>query len=360
MTWSAHMNRHRRALTAGGIATCSISLLLIAVHPRDAMAGWLAAFVFCSSFPVGSLFLLFMIRLIPGRWGPLLSAPTTAATILLPCVLIAALPILMAPGQINDWADAQTQNGFQAVYLTPWFYALRTILFVSVGSIVAYASTYWESMATRWAVIGLIILVPFHALIATDWLMSHDPEFHSSGFGLYILSIQMPVALCAVILACIDAGLSGIKPREDDIGLLSGLLLTALLLWAYFAFLQYLIIWSGNAPAGARWYQHLQEHGWGIVGLVVAILHAGPMLVLMLPPLRRSSLCLASSALIILLAKLAEIARLVLAILDVNLTIALPALLLGTGGLSVLLAAGLSWDPREMVLRMSSSGEHRR
>ena len=87
--------------------------------------------------------------------------------------------------------------------------------------------------------------------------MSLDPEFNSSGFGLTVLSIQTTVALAFW------------RRREPRLGL--GQLRAAgprrppahrPLLWAYLSFMQFVIIWSGDMPAGASWY--LRRSGGGV------------------------------------------------------------------------------------------------
>jgi len=63
---------------------------------------------------------------------------------------------------------------------------------------------------------------------------------------------------------------------------LGNLLLAFVMLWAYIAFSQFLIIWSGNIPEEATWYQHRLQGGWQYVAVVLITLHFGvPFLVLL-------------------------------------------------------------------------------
>jgi hypothetical protein len=342
MTWLVRIRQRRTIWMGGGFAICTVALLLAPLHPHAVLAGWLAAFVFCGGAPIGSLLLLLMIRVIPGRWNGLLSIPTTAFAALLPLVVIAALPVLIGIREIYNWADAPIAHGFRAVYLTPWFFDIRTILFLLGASRLTYAIIQPRGTSIRWAIIGLILFVPFQGLIAVDWLMSLDSEFHASGFGLYILSIQTTIALALAIL--VQTNYQRLNPglQDDDIGLLSGLLLTALLLWAYFAFLQYLIIWSANNPAGASWYQRIDTGGWKVVGLINASLQAGLTLTLIFPPLRTSRRCLTIVAGFILVAKWIEIIRLIFPISGGDQRISVCVAILATVGLGALFAAACS------------------
>ena len=69
-----------------------------------------------------------------------------------------------------------------------------------------------------------------------------------------------------------------------DLGTAAGLVM----LWAYFAFSQYLIIWSGNLPEEIGWY--IGTHGgWGAIIVTIGILHfAAPFLFLLSRSIKRN------------------------------------------------------------------------
>jgi hypothetical protein len=63
---------------------------------------------------------------------------------------------------------------------------------------------------------------------------------------------------------------------------LGKLLLALVMLWSYFAFSQFLIIWSGNLPEEIEWYLPRMHGAWGAIALAVVILHfAFPFLFLL-------------------------------------------------------------------------------
>ena len=65
-------------------------------------------------------------------------------------------------------------------------------------------------------------------------------------------------------------------------------ILTFIMMWAYFAFSQWLIIWAGNLPQEITWYIRRLNGGWGYVGLFVALFHfAVPFVVLLSRPFKR-------------------------------------------------------------------------
>jgi hypothetical protein len=296
--------RRIRRLGLAGLLLCAAALGVAAATP-SALAGWLAAFVFWAGLPIGALCLSLMMRLIPGAWRDELESRANAAMLLLPLSAAAAVPVLVALPALYPWAA--TGGGEEhRLYLTPWFFILRTIAFFACTLVLALLLTR-RGRTAGLAAGGLILFVLIDTTIAVDWLMSLDPEFHSSGFGLYILSIQAATALAVLLLGRLVAG----APSEKT-GILGGLLLTALLLWAYLAFMQYFIIWSDNLPASVAWYARRGDGPWWGVELAIGALGVGPILLLLFPPVRQSRGWLIALAGATLVGKTLETAWLVL------------------------------------------------
>lgn len=293
-----------RAIGLAGLAACILALGIAAADPR-ALAGWLAACLFWSSLPIGALALAMMTRLIPGRWSAELRELTDGALMLLPLAAVSILPVLLAPGALYGWAHAAQEPGFRAAYLTPWFFSLRTLAFFAVAMLLAILLLNRRRDLSSVSAAGLIVLVLIDSMIATDWLMSLDAGFHSSGFGLYVLSIQFTIALAFLILA-------RLREPGAQADVLGSLLLTALLLWAYLAFMQYVIIWSGNLPEGVLWYQRRAAGFWSLAEYAIGALHLAPAFLLLFGAMRRSPSWLAALALSTLIGKALEAAWLVL------------------------------------------------
>jgi hypothetical protein len=111
-----------------------------------------------------------------------------------------------------------------------------------------------------------------------DWVMSLDPEWYSTIFGLLMLIGQGVAALAFLITIGVYLSarepMSGVyQPKHfHDLG---KLLLAAVMVWAYFSFSQLLIIWSGNLPEEIPWYLERFEKGtqWRWLGVALILLH---------------------------------------------------------------------------------------
>ena len=116
-----------------------------------------------------------------------------------------------------------------------------------------------------------------------DWLMSLEPHWFSTIYGVLIIGGQGLSALAFLIVVLVwlsrrpplDASSS--PSHFHDLG---NLMLAFVMLWAYFSFSQYLIIWSGNLPEEIAWYLHRLQTGWRFIGVALVVV-----------PLRRARSC---------------------------------------------------------------------
>jgi hypothetical protein len=247
---------------------------------------------------------------------------------LLPALPVFLLPIIIGMAAIYPWFDGGLA-GFKAIYLIPVFFASRLLAVVIGAAVLGFFLAVTASY--RLAVGGLIAFVLLDGLLAVDLVESLDPEFHSSGFGLYVLSLQALTALAAMILLRL--------PDAVNPALLGKLLLTALLLWAYFAFMQYFISWSSNLVPAVKWYQARGAGIWAAAEYAIAVLRLLPGFVLVFPPVQRSRSWLAVLTGTTLIGTAVEAAWLVLPAVKADIAVALLAYALALAGMLLLYPA---------------------
>lgn len=337
-----------RLLALSGGIFCLAALALILVAPASALLAWLAALAFMSALPLGALGLVMMMRIIPGIWRHDLDHAARSALSLLPLVLIAWLPILFGLSFVYEWVRQPPSETFKAIYLTPLFFDLRTLFILAAAYLLAQSLLRSQSLSA--AIGGLIGFVLLQEILATDWLMSLDPHFHSSGFALYVLAGQMLTALALLMLMSLWEG--GVA-RPSVLG---ALLVAAILFWAYLAFMQYFIIWSGNLVQGALWFQRRGTGIWSFIEVSIAFLHLMPLFLLFFPPIRRSRRWLVGLISIIIAGRLLEYAWLILPRLTAHLAYAIIAYSLSLAGLAQIALAILS-RASKVVHRLTTTAE---
>ena len=337
--------RSERGFAALGAIGAIGALLVVLAAPRDALTGWLGAASFVAGLPAGALMLLLMMPMISGKWIEDLRGPARLLGALWPLAALAFVPVLIGMAAIYPWFGAQPHSAFAGVWLNPLFFAARTVgWFVLAWFVAARAAAPMREGIAAGLLIAVVLADNF---AATDWLMTLDPELASSAFGAQVIALDVCAGLAAMILLRLAAG----RPRHT--GVLGGLLLTLLLLWAYFQSMPFLIVWSGNLPDGVGWYLARRSSGWVAAIVAAAVLGGVPLFALFAPQVRQSPRWLGWCAMAVLAGKAIEFAWLALPGRGAMAVLAWLLALAGLGCLAVAallraarLAEALGLDPR--------------
>ena len=157
----------------------------------------------------------------------------------------------------------------------------------------------------------MVLLIFTVTFASVDWYMSLEPEWFSTIYGFIWVAAWALSALAFVI--AVMANLSKEEPMRRIVAPLhfhdlGKLLLALVMLWAYFAFSQYLIIWSGNLPEEIGYYIHRTHGAWGAVIVAIGILHfAAPFLFLLSRNFKRNPGRLVLVAGLILLMRMVDL-----------------------------------------------------
>jgi hypothetical protein len=288
-TLEARFDRLQRRAIILGIAALILAALDGIRAPEQFFRSYLLAFVFWLGFPLGCAAFLMVHHLTGGFWGLPIRRPLEAGTRTLPLLTVLALPLLLGLGRLYSWthsdlvaADAALK--FKQPYLNLPFFLIRNVIYFAVWWALVRRLNRWSDeqdrtgdpiLATRLEAMGgpgLVLYGLTVTFFSIDWIMSLEPHWFSTIFGLILMVLQVLGALALVILV---AGLlseheplaNAITPdRLNDLG---NLVLTFVMLWAYLSFSQFLIIWAGNLIKEIPWYVTRVEGGWAIVALLV-------------------------------------------------------------------------------------------
>jgi hypothetical protein len=294
---------------------------------------YLVGFIFWIGITIGSLALLMLQHLTGGAWGLIIRRELEAATRTLPLMMILFFPVLVGLDQIYPWTNRPAMAQVPALrekaahYLNPAFFMTRAALYFAIWSLMALALNWLSLQQDRTADpkmrkrlqmisgpgLGLLILTITFASI--DWVMSLDPAWSSTIFGLIFVASWSLSALAFGIL--VMAWLEKREPmnavvRTSHFHDWGNLMLTLVMLWTYFAFSQYLIIWSGNLPEETTWYVARKHGGWGVIALAIVILQfAFPFMTLLSRAAKKSPQKLALLAVLILAMRIVDVIWLV-------------------------------------------------
>jgi len=311
----------RRAALVIGVVALAASALGGMNDPAQFFRSYLVAFIYWLSIALGCFAIAMLHHLSGGAWGLMIRRILEAASRTLPFLALMFVPLLFGLSHLYHWARPEELQAdpllqHQSAYLNPRFFAARTLLYflIWIGFALAINRMSLRQDAGREPRLarrmqlasapGLALYCLTATFAAIDWLMSLDSHWSSSIYGFYFVGGQAVSALAFVILVTLF--LSRRPPLQDvlrpvhfhDYG---KLLLTFVVLWAYFAVSQLIIIWQGNLAEEITWYQGRLQGGWSGVSIFLAAAHFGlPFLLLLSRDLKRDVGRLASIAALLL------------------------------------------------------------
>jgi hypothetical protein len=340
----AHINKMNRNFTAPiedisrlqifalGAGVIGLIALLVGAFLGDetskeqALRGWLIGFVFWGGIGIGSVGILTLQYLTGGSWGLVIRRILEAGTRTLPLVALMFAPIFLGASLLYEWTHVGNDKVliWKAPYLNPTLFLIRAIIYFAFWSAVAYFYNKWSHQQDQggdnWNVLDkagriagptMVFFALAVSFAAIDWVMSLDPHWFSTIFGLLYLcgwglsTFSFVIALSAWLATKEPMNRVLGAPHFHDLGKLT---LALVMVWAYFNFSQYLIIWSGNLPEETPWFIRRQHGGWGIVGLILVLFHfAFPFLLLLSRDLKRNARYLSWVAIFVLIMRIVDL-----------------------------------------------------
>lgn len=317
----------RRAVVIGVLAF-AVSLISAIRNFNSFAHAYLIAFLFWSGLSLGALAILFLHQLTGGMWGAVIRRLLEAATRTYPLLIILFVPILLFMHRLYPWSLPEVLQRDEIIrhkqaYLNVPFFTARAAIYFGIWLLLAYLfhrlSAQQENhgdaeVAGRFQKLsgfGLLLYGLTVTFASVDWVMSLEPHWYSTIYGLLIIAGQVLNAFAFSIVAAYV--LSEFRPLSDFITPmqfkdLGNLMLTFVMLWAYLSFSQLLIIWSGNIPEEIPWYTHRFRNGWQWLGSALVLFHfAIPFLLLLSRRNKRNAAILVSIAIGVLIMRIADL-----------------------------------------------------
>jgi len=307
----------QRSLVIGVIFSL-ISGALAFVRPDEFYRAYLLGFMCWLGVALGSMAILMIRHLTGGGWGTVIRRILGAAMRTLPVLAILFIPIIIAVGQhrIYPWAmplesiqdthireHLEKHSFIKASYLNFSGFVIRAFFYFAIWNVLSFLLSKWSKQTDhagapdnsgRFKAVagpGLILYGFTISFAAIDWVMSLDPSWISTIFGLLILIGEVLSAMCFAVV--VERILFNYKPMSemltpDFVHDHGKWMLTFIMVWAYFSFSQWLIIWAGNLPAEITFYLKRLSNGWGSIGLFLVLFHfAIPFALLLSRPFKR-------------------------------------------------------------------------
>jgi hypothetical protein len=302
----------RRSLIVG-VVFGVVALIGAFMRPEEFYRAYLLGFMCWLGVALGSMAILMIRHLTGGGWGTVIRRTLGAAMRTLPLLALLFLPIIIGMHRLYIWAqpldniaDKHLREHFEDItrtYLTTNGFILRAVFYFAIWNLLSFLLSKWSKQTDRPGAPdntqrfkavsgpGLILYGFTISFAAIDWVMSLDPSWVSTIFGLIILIGEVLSAMCFAVV--VERILFNYRPmseilKPDFVHDHGKWMLVFTMVWAYFCFSQWLIIWAGNLPAEITFYLKRLSGGWGLIGLTLVLFHfAIPFGILLSRPFKR-------------------------------------------------------------------------
>ncbi len=289
---------------------------------------YLWSYVFYVGVALGCWAWLMTQYLSGGAWGVVIRRPCEAAARTIPLLALLFVPVAFGVHSLYPWSHPEAVRAdeilrHKQVYLNLPFFLIRAAVYFAGWILFEWRLNAWSAdedrndtdwphrRMARLSGPGLVFWGFSITFMAIDWVLSIEPHWFSTIFGMLFMAGQalssMAFLITVMVLLSYRRPMSEIlTPRHiHDLG---KLLLACVMVWAYFSFSQWLIIWSGNLPHEITWYMQRLRGGWAFIGLALIFLHfALPFALLLSRDLKRNFKLLASVSVFVLVMRLVDL-----------------------------------------------------
>jgi hypothetical protein len=276
------------ALTAIGIA---VFIAGLASDPTRAWASFVQNHFFFMSLGIGGLFWAAIQWLTGAMWSAPVRRISESFSAYLPVALVTTVILGFGIHHLYIWSDMKHVSGDVVLegksgYLNAKFMMIRDIggvllwMFFAkkfIGNSLAQDSSGDYAYTARNRSLSPAFMIVFglsFTLMAFDQLMSLDPHWYSTMFGVYCFAgmFYSTLALHGVMTVALlrRHKLDGIV-NDNHLHDLGKFMFAFTVFWAYIAFSQFMLIWYANLPEETGYFIHRFNGNWMGVSIYLLV-----------------------------------------------------------------------------------------
>jgi hypothetical protein len=303
------------------------------LNAEQAFFNYLLGFMFLMSIGVGALFLISLEYVAGADWSTPLRRIIEFTASITPYLIILAIPILLNMHSLFHWSHTEVVESDKilkekAPYLNETFFLIRVAIVFALWTLFYFLLTKnsrkqdvsKDQNLTKLNIRLSAVFIPLFAITASvasiDWMMSLEPHWFSTIFGVYFFSGSVLAALAVITFATVklkEAGYLHPKMVDDHYYSLGALLFAFVNFWGYIAFSQYMLIWYANLPEETFWFLARWQGSWVYISLALIFIHfIVPYSILLSQPAKMDAKKLKFASLWILFAHLLDLYWLIL------------------------------------------------
>jgi hypothetical protein len=284
---SARWSTGRNVLILAALISIVACIAGYIQDPDRFFRSYLVAFAYTGAVGLAAFFFVMVQFLSGSAWSVTMRRIMENIMITLPVGALLFVPLAFGLHHVYPWTNPdiiKSTEGLRAKsgFLVDNFFIARTYAYFILWSIWIFAicrqsikqdaahSIRQMRIASRWSAPGLFLAVAVGTLAAYDWLMSVEPSWYSTIFGLYYLADGAVLFFAVMILICLGFRKAGVLDKEINIEHYHDLgkwLFAMTCFYTYIGFSQYLLIWYANLPDETQFYRHRMPGTWLYISL---------------------------------------------------------------------------------------------
>lgn len=261
-------------------------------HERASFNG-IISLMFLLSIGMGSLFVIALEYLVNADWSIPFRRIAEILSVVVFVVPLLSIPLFFNLHDLFHWThiedvlkDPILRN--KMPYLNEQFFSIRSaatfLLMIIFWYFLAGRSfkqdksptANYRKTTTKFSAAFMPVFAITLTAMAIDWMMSLEPHWFSTIYGVYYFAGSFSVTLAVITLISIllnERKLMSGGISRDHFYNFGGLMFAFTNFWAYIAFSQFLLIWYANIPEETFWFLHRWEGSWIAVSIGMVIIH---------------------------------------------------------------------------------------
>jgi hypothetical protein len=271
--------------------------------PERIWHSYLVSFFFFTSLGLGGLFFVATQHASAAGWSASIRRMPEAMTSFLPYAAVAAIGLVFGSHHLYEWLDKSivAQDYLlqgKSAYLNATFFVVRLVVFFGawlffqkkmIGNSVAQDKDGADKWTLKNATLGIVFLLVFalsYSLFSVDTMMSLQPHWYSTMFGVYCFAGLFQSSIAFIILMILYVMKKGLVKgfiNENHLHDMGKFMLAFTVFYAYIAFSQFMLIWYANLPEETIVFLNRSNGPWMGLSLCFPLFKFAIPFLLMLP-----------------------------------------------------------------------------
>lgn len=278
-----------------GLTAIGLILVILAYFsdPTRSAFNNILLLMFVTSIGLGSLFLVALEYIGGAVWSTPFRRVAEVLSSTLLIVPVLAIPIYFNLHDVYHWTHLEVVAvdellSHKSPYLNEAFFTARIIGYFVIWILFYFIITKnsekqdktKDQSLTKKNIRNSAVFIPFFAITLTfasiDWMMSLEPHWFSTIFGVYYFAGTFLAALAIITFLVVylnEKGIFGNGVVSDHYYSLGALLYGFINFWAYIAFSQFMLIWYANMPEETFWFLNRWEGSWLVYSIIFILVH---------------------------------------------------------------------------------------